>query len=258
LRKSAISVALAFLVCSAALAADDVKIVVGPNYLVSQDGDFPHCEMMIAANPLNSRNLVAMSIVASRPGGGWACRTYATKDGGATWRMNDFAEQVEYGGGDPQVVFTPNGTAVALSLADGSVKDERDRPRGGMAIYRSEDGGMSWTLSRDICCSHDHPQIIVDDSVGKYAGRIYVGALYGIPNYRVAIFRSDDDGRTWVGPVEAANGGGNLGINVSTTSVLSDGTLIVPYVDFEFLPEKRKVHGKVESGRGSSHRWTAV
>ena len=240
--------AAAFVLLFAALAvyaADDVKIVVGPNYLVSHDADVPHCEMMIAANPLDWRNLVAMSIVAARPNGGWVCRTYATHDGGGTWRYSDFAEQVEFGGGDPQVVFTPNGTAISLSLAFGSVKDETGKPRGGMAIYRSEDGGLTWKLSRDICCSHDHPQMIVDDSMGKYAGRIYIGALWDYPVYRIGIFRSDDDGRTWTGPVEAVNGGGELGVNVVSTAVMSDGTVVVPYVDFEYKPEKQKIHGKV-------------
>jgi hypothetical protein len=230
----------------AVLAADDTKIVVGPNYLVSHDGDVPHCEMMIAANPLDPKNLVAMSIVAARPDGGWACRTYATRDGGGTWRYNDFAEQVEFGGGDPQVVFTPNGTAISLSLAFGSVKDETGKPRGGMAIYRSEDGGFNWTFARNICCSHDHPQMIVDNSNGKYAGRIYIGTLWDYPVYRIGIFRSDDDGRTWTGPVEAVNGGGDIGVNVTTTGVMSDGTLVVPYVDFEYKPEQAKIHGKVD------------
>jgi len=246
MRKASSIASVLFAAAAAVFAADDAKIVVGPNYLVSHDADVPHCEMMIAANPLDAKNLVAMSIVAARPNGGWACRTYATRDGGGTWRYSDFAEQVEWGGGDPQVVFTPNGTAISLSLAYGSVKDDTGKPRGGMAIYRSEDGGFTWTLSRNICCSHDHPQMIVDNSMGKYAGRIYIGTLWDYPVYRVGIFRSDDDGRTWTGPVEAVNGGGELGVNVVTTGVMSDGTLVVPYLDFQYKPEQQKVHGKVE------------
>jgi hypothetical protein len=39
--------------------------------------------------------------------------------------------------------------------------------------------------------------------------------------------------------VEAANGAGELGINVVNMLVLSDGTLFVPYCDFEFKPERR-------------------
>jgi hypothetical protein len=247
LRNSSALLTLSLIVSVSALAADDTKIVVGPNYLVSHDGDVPHCEMMVAANPLDARNLVASSIVAARPTGGWECRAYATRDGGATWLYSDFAEQVEFGGGDPQVVFTPSGTAIALSLTFGSVKDEKGEKRGGMGIHRSEDGGFTWKLVRNICCSHDHPQMVVDNSMGRYAGRIYVGTLHDYPVYRVSIFRSDDDGKTWTGPVEAANGGGKIGINVISTAILSDGTLIVPYVDFEFLPEKRKPHGKVEN-----------
>jgi hypothetical protein len=236
---------IALFVCWS-LYADEVKIAVGPNYLVSHDGDVPHCEMMIAANPLDARNLVASSIVAARPTGGWACRAYATRDGGATWLPSDFPEQVEFGGADPEVAFTTNGTAIAISLTPGSVKDAAGQPRGGMGIYRSEDGGFTWKLARNICCSHDHPLLIVDNSMGRFAGRLYVGTLYDYPVYRVAIFRSDDDGRTWTGPVEAANGGGKIGIQAESITVLSDGTLIVPYVDFEYLPDKVKHHGKVE------------
>jgi hypothetical protein len=39
--------------------------------------------------------------------------------------------------------------------------------------------------------------------------------------------------------VEAANGGGALGINAANPLVLSDGALFVPYSDFEFQPQRR-------------------
>jgi hypothetical protein len=227
--------------------AQEVEISVGPNYLVSRDGDVPHAETMIAANPQDPRNLVGGAITAARPDGGWACRAYASFDGGATWRYSDFAEQVQYGGADPQVVFTPDGTAVFLGLTSGSVKDDTGRERGGMQVYRSTDGGLTWTRTQNICCSHDHPQTAVDMSNGRFSGRIYVGTLHDYPVYRVSIFRSDNGGQTFVGPVEVANGGGEYGINVVSTSVMPDGTLLVPYVDFEFKPEKRPKAGPVSS-----------
>jgi hypothetical protein len=82
--------------------------------------------------------------------------------------------------------------------------------------------------------------------MGRFAGRLYVGTLYDYPVYRVALFRSDDDGRTWVGPIEVANGGGKIGIGAESIAVLGDGTLVIPYVEFEFQPDKVKHHGKIE------------
>jgi hypothetical protein len=101
--------------------------------------------------------------------------------------------------------------------------------------------------------SYDHEQMTVDQTTGKYAGRIYIGALYGYPVYTVGVFRSEDDGRSWTGPVEAANGGGTIGINDIQPMVLSDGTLVVPYADFDFLPGKAKMTGK-----GSSSAWMVL
>ena len=71
-------------------------------------------------------------------------------------------------------------------------------------------------------------------------------ALDGYPVYTVGVFRSDDDGRTWIGPVEAANGGGKIGINDVTPVVLSDGTLVMPYGDFQYLPDKRPKSGTAD------------
>src|SRR5829696_2135897 len=106
------AILLAILLITAGAAAQQPEIIAGPNYLVSRDGDVPHAEMHIAVNPRDPANLVAASITATRPEGGWACRTYASKDGGATWAFRDFPEQVQYSGFDPQVAFTPKGTAL--------------------------------------------------------------------------------------------------------------------------------------------------
>src|SRR5262249_55795310 len=53
--------------------------------------------------------------------------------------------------------------------------------------------------------------------------------------------------------VEAANGGGTIGINGVTPMVLSDGTLVVPYGDFPFLPDKRPT-----KGMGQENFWTVA
>ena len=43
--------------------------MVGPDYLVSRDGDRPHVEIMAAANPRDPRNLLAGAITFTRPDG---------------------------------------------------------------------------------------------------------------------------------------------------------------------------------------------
>lgn len=206
------------------------KILVGPNILVSRDGNFPHVELMVAMNPKDPKNFIGGAISFYRPSGGAGCKAYYSTDGGYIWDDVEFPEQLEFGGADPQVAFGINGTGYFAALAYNK----------GLHFYRSPDGGKTWDRpSLLIRC--DHPQIIVDHSVGKFAGRIYIGVLYGkYPEYIIGIFRSDDDGKTFVGPVDCASGGGKIGMNVANMLIFSDGTLFVPYSDFEFNPEKRK------------------
>ena len=229
-------------------AADAPKIVVGPNILVSRDGDIPHFELMLAASPRWGRQLVGGAMTNTKADGGIACRTYSSDDGGMTWKVGEFAEQTGFGGGDPQVAYTTRGTALFVGLTMN--KSEKGRECASMHVWRSEDGGSRWLEPTEIRCSPswDHEQIVVDTTKGRFAGRIYIAALYDYPVYRVGVFRSDDDGRSWTGPVEAANGGGEIGINDVTPMVLSDGTLIVPYCDFQFKPEKVPAKGKATSG----------
>ena len=244
------SIFAATLVATSALptAAESPKIVVGPNILVSRDGDIPHFELMVAASPRWAKHLVGGAMTNTKADGGIACRAYSSDDGGMTWKVGEFAEQTEFGGGDPQVAYTTRGTALFVALTMN--KSEKGKDCASMHVWRSEDGGRRWLDPAEVKCapSWDHEQIVVDTTKGRFAGRIYIGALYDYPVYRVGVFRSDDDGRTWTGPVEAANGGGDIGINDVTPMVLSDGTLVVPYCDFQFKPEKIPSKGKGASG----------
>ena len=241
------SAALATVACTAlgpvpAFSGDSVSqatpvVKVGPNMLVSRDGDFSHAEIGIAVNPKNPKNILTAAITASRGEGGFACKTYASTDGGSSWVDSTFREQLDFGGGDPQVDFGLHGTAYFTSLA--FVKDEKGDARGGLFFYRSEDGGRTWQKPTDLGYSWDHEVMTVDRSFGKYSGRVYISVLWGYPEYKLGIFRSDDDGRTFTGPVEAASGKGVVGINTAKNIVvLSDGTLVLPYDDFQFDPKK--------------------
>lgn len=210
------------------------RIVVSPDMLVSQGEDFRHVELMVAANPKRPANLLGAAML-----GDWGSGvgTYVSLDGGRTWAAHRFAEAA----GDPQVTFTTAGTALFATLA---ARDADEVPA--LFVYRSSDGGVTWSQPIDLGRGYDHPQIVVDRTQGLHAGRIYLGVLWGSDVYRIGVFRSDDDGRSWSGPVESANGGGEIGINVCPMLVASDGTLFVPYIDFEFKAEKKL--GELRSG----------
>ncbi len=229
-------------------AAQEPRIVIGPDYLVSRDGDRPHVEIMAAANPRDPRNLLAGAITFTRPDGGAATKAYVSFDGGTQWEDITFPEQKESGGGDPQVAFTAVGTAIFATLATRA--DETGRTRAFLHAYRSEDGGRTWSAPHDLGASYDHPMLAADQTAGPFAGRLYMSVLYG-REYNLGVFRSEDDGRSWIGPVKFLDDGGERGLNVDPLLVLHDGTIMVPFVDFPSNPEQT-------AGWTESRIWTVV
>ncbi len=227
----------------------DRRIVIGPDYLVSRDGDRPHVETMVAANPRNPRNLLAGAITFTRRDGGSATKAYVSHDGGIVWDDIIFPEQRELGGGDPQVAFTAAGTALFLTLATGP--DEIGRTRAFLHSYRSEDEGRTWSDVYNLGASYDHPMLVADQTTGPFAGRLYVSVLYGGLEYSLGVFRSEDDGRSWIGPVKFIDGAGERGLNVDPMLVFADGAIMVPFVDFPFTPEQT-------AGWTESRMWTVV
>jgi hypothetical protein len=205
------------------------RILVGPNILVSRDGDVAHCETMIAANPKDPKNLIGGSIVMIRPDGGAANKAYVTFDGGSTWADVTFPEELEHGGADPQVGFGATGTAYFVGLSNG------------MNFYRSEDGGRTWSDAIPLGRGHDHEMLVTDHTYGSFAGRVYITDETDVPGSlefetlimerRVVLFRSSDDGRSFIGPIEVARGD-NTGLSAQNLLVLSDGTLFIPMMEY--------------------------
>lgn len=220
-------------------------ILVGPDILASRDGDFAHLEMMVAASPRNASDLLAASIVFASPEGAVGVRPYVSHDGGFRWNDASPPGQSESVGADPQVAYGISGTAYFMYMA---MPDTSAPPL--LLFYRSGDAGKTWEKPALLGASsdaYDHPQLALDQSLGRFAGRVYVSVLGGAkyPEYRIGVFRSDDDGRSFVGPVPAASGGGKIGISNSNLMVLADGALVVPYCDFSY--DQTKQHGTEQS-----------
>jgi len=225
----ALSLALGLLQTSG---AQPPRILVEPDVIATRDGNAPHVEPHVAANPRNRNNLIGGAISHTRPDGTPASKAYYTLDGGRSWLDVSFPEQQRWGGADPQVAFSETGTAFFATLTTGL--DDYQRTRALLHVYRSEDGGGSWGKPALLGWSYDHPMMTVDRSTGPFAGRVYVSVLYG-RNYHLGLFRSSDDGRSFVGPVDfwvGGNAGANVGGNVLPMVVLSDGSLVVPFHDF--------------------------
>lgn len=216
---------------SAAPPEANPRIVIGPNILVSHDGDVAHCETMVAANPTDPRNLLGGSIVMILPDGGPADMPYASFDGGSTWTGIRLPAEFQYGGGDPQVGFGITGTAYFVALS----------PPHGMLFFRSTDGGVTWSQPLTLSPHNDHEMLATDHTFGPYAGRVYLTAESSLPGSneletlrmqrRVVLYRSSDDGRSFIGPIEVARGH-NTGLAAQDLLVLSDGTLFIPMLEY--------------------------
>ena len=167
---------------------------------------------MLATSPRTAKNLLGGAITATRPKA--AGRAGPTPRPTAAHLEDVRVSRAGEWGGAIRVAYTAQGTALFVALTMN--KNEKGKTCASMHVWRSENGGESWlprSRSRAAVLGPraDHRGLLQ----GKYSGRIYIGALYDYPVYRVGVFRSDDDGRTWTGPVEAANGGGT---SASTTS----------------------------------------
>ena len=116
-----------------AAGAAGARVLVGPNVLVSRDGDVPHVESHAAAHPADPRRLVATAITFTRAEGNYATKAYLSEDGGQSWTDVTFRETHMRGAFDPKVAITAGGTVLHAALASGA----------GMLVYRSADGGRS-------------------------------------------------------------------------------------------------------------------
>lgn len=194
-------------------------------------------EPHLAVHPLNPNHFLATSFIASVTGtveelhAAQRCATFATIDGGATWRRHEFALR---DCGDPQVAILPDGQAVFVALAE----YPGIQPRRGnwLIVFHSADGGLTWDEEPTIVGrGHDHPAIAVDLTTGRRKGWIYLTTHYewrdgnGDLSASVFVARSRDGGRSFDRPAEWSSPG--LHAFGEMPVVLSDGTVVASFVE---------------------------
>lgn len=220
---------LVALLCSATLSAQ--QIIVGPNVHVSKDrANLGHSEVWGAADLANPNRLIACSMTQTRKQ-----PVYVSHDRGRTWKLTlDGVVDVSakgMRGGDQVCEFGPGGRAYVFWL-------ELSNPEGKYSLkshtvfYRSSDSGLTWEKEPARFGFVERAGFAVDNTGGKYHGRIYVvglAPLRGMDAGRGAsslvLYRSSDGGRTFAGPVIRSDG--DIGPIAGSSALLSDGTFIV-------------------------------
>lgn len=240
---------LCALIPTAALSASAPLIRVGSTTPISVDAPkTPLGETWLAANPRDPKNLIAVSMAFPKQGP-WASVMYRSTDGGASWQRVSHGRKAQsyFWGADPFVTFGSDGTAYYTDLEWGPVgkadfdqdTNSHDGPLS-VRMFRSTDGGRTWSdpIALD---GVDHSCMAIDESGGKYSGRVYVAYTTAMASAqgrrvdRIGIAYSDDDGvtyrqRVFTPPELKSQNGVQVGPSPTDLVVMPDGTLVLPYI----------------------------
>ncbi len=197
---------------------------IGPNVQVSKaNADILHAEVVLAADPTDSRRLAAASMYQPPPVDPAAPKiiVYRSTDGGSTWTPTlkrtdanpaSLADPAFAWGASDSLFFVNMWTPSLDKLADA----------GCLQIVRSQDGGRTWGQTTTIKEFHDRPFLAMDSTGGKYQGRLYCLTHKGL-------LVSADSGRSFGSPRTWTRRSGFIAYASCNPVVLSDGTLVAVY-----------------------------
>jgi hypothetical protein len=207
------------------------------NARVTFDGDprNDRSESSLAANPVNPNNMVGSSKKFFDPTiYAFTLAAYYTLNGGRSWNEAPALELLANWAGtsDPAVACDNMGNAflVALPFSPGTPTDFTG-PVIGIAVYKSSDGGQSWSPPNLIHASagDDKQWAAADNSpASPYQGNVYAVWDNGS---QLAFARTLDHGASWAG-VGAQSVGSPLAFDsfAPDISVAADGTVFIVWV----------------------------
>src|SRR5437867_1626289 len=87
------------------VSAQAPRIIIGPNVLVSHDGNIAHAEVHVAAHPTDAQRLIGMATTIRDAGSKVWLELSASADGGLGWKGPVPTHLMGKGGGDPMVGY---------------------------------------------------------------------------------------------------------------------------------------------------------
>jgi BNR repeat-like domain len=236
--------ALCLLATRGALAEGQSLRVQQPTLVARATPEHPFDEPHLAVDPRDGNHWLAATIVrGSAPTfpdvlRDQSCASFVSLDGGKTWDRHDFPVT---GCADPWVVLTDDGQAIASMLAGAPSLPAQGTS--GLLVFHSKDGGRTWDdLPIGLGPFHDHPVMAIDRSESPHHGWVYISSHRGIRaddglrRYGPWIARSRDAGKSFDDPVSVIPN--NVHNFAEMPAVLTDGTLVVSFVD-GFYPTER-------------------
>ncbi|MGH9466501.1 MAG: WD40/YVTN/BNR-like repeat-containing protein, partial [Terriglobales bacterium] len=178
--------------------------------------------------PFHGGRVAAVTGVIGRPGTFYAGLPqggiWETTSAGMTWfpifdqvHAVDSIGAIAVAPSDPNVIYAGSGDAV---------QHEGHEGEGGDGMYKSTDGGKTWTHI-GLEGTYKIPSIVVDP---KNPNIVLVAALSGIYGTQRGVFRSDDGGQTWTNVLapDAVTGARDLASpydepNVVFATMIADG-----------------------------------
>jgi hypothetical protein len=212
-------------------AQERAVVVVGANIPVTRGWESrPLIEPHLIADSRNPRHLLGTMMVTTASADrtlDQPCATVLSVDGGLTWTQTSIG-LVECG--DPWLSMTPDGQAVLTALGKTSHSANAGLH---LLAYSSRDGGQTWNdPPQDLGSGHDH-MTGVSDSRGNTYILSTQGSRDAAGNIRFSIYIARRTSTPGTFDVLQRFAPSNLNLNTQGLAVLSDGTLVVSFIDFQ-------------------------
>jgi hypothetical protein len=226
--------AFAFAMTFAASRAVADAVSVGPNVRVSSANPTRlHHEVTMAASPTDPNKLLACSMIFDSKDASRHVVAYSSSDGGKSWSVGLEVRRTGFVG-DPTCAYGPDGAAYLSALALSSV----EVPDHEMLVYRSADGGRSWSEPA-VLPFIDRQWLTVDGTSGTRRGLIYLhgnavrdSTVDADERIVFTLFRSSDGGKTFSPPKKLLPDGEHMAFGTGTGVILSDGTFLASFPEW--------------------------